>query len=166
MQRNELADTAEFYCEEIKQLRSKYDPGSITQFTDWHQQRKSKLAQLEALNAELERMVANLEEDRRRTAYKLQSTDASRCAKKDTCRYVSTPGCHWVLNRPNAEGDILQGSQQWRSTAAGWFNWISSRRQWEADIYKRFGCTSHCTGCVSCDAFQPLDSDYSCLALQ
>lgn len=82
MQRNDLADAAEFYCEEIKQLRSKYEPGSITQFTDWRQQRKSKLAQLEALNAELERMVANLEEDRRRAAYKLRSTDASRCAKR------------------------------------------------------------------------------------
>eukprot|EP00892_Ulva_mutabilis_P008410 jgi/Ulvmu1/5941/UM026_0063.1 len=64
--KNELADTAEFYFEESKRLRHKYEPGTSPDIYRWRQQRQSKLAEVEALNVELERMVSALEQDRTR----------------------------------------------------------------------------------------------------
>jgi hypothetical protein len=51
-----------------EQLRSKYEPGLEVKFDDWHLRRLSKLSQLQALNSELERMVAALEEGRKKEA--------------------------------------------------------------------------------------------------
>lgn len=76
-----MADTAEFYFEESRRLKNKYEPGSVSDFHQWQNQRQSKLAQLEAVNVELERMVSELEEDRRRGADsgRLRCTYAQRC---------------------------------------------------------------------------------------
>jgi hypothetical protein len=51
-----------------EQLRSKYEPSLEVNFDDWHLRRLSKLSQLQALNSELERMVAALEEERKKEA--------------------------------------------------------------------------------------------------
>lgn len=78
---NELADTMEFYCGEYKRLKEKYEPGSGADLHGWQQQRQSKIAQLESLNAELERMVSELEHDRRYGIHcrHIRSTCAMRC---------------------------------------------------------------------------------------
>lgn len=82
LQRDELSDTAEFYFEESSRLRNKYEPGSKVEFCDWQQQRHSKLAELEALNSELERMVAGLEDDCRRGV-------CSRLCNSNRCVYCA-----------------------------------------------------------------------------
>lgn len=68
MQRNELTDRLEFYMTNYEQLRSKYEPTLAVNFDDWHLKRLSKLSQLQALNSKLERLVAELEEGRRKEA--------------------------------------------------------------------------------------------------
>ncbi|NJR42160.1 MAG: hypothetical protein HC767_05365 [Akkermansiaceae bacterium] len=51
-----------------EQLRAKYEPTLEVNFGDWQLRRLSKVSQLQALNSELERLVAELEEGRRREA--------------------------------------------------------------------------------------------------
>ena len=68
VQRNELTDRLEFYMTNYEQLRSKYEPTLSVNFDDWQLKRLSKLSQLQALNSELERLVSELEEGRRKDA--------------------------------------------------------------------------------------------------
>lgn len=68
VQQNELTDRLEFYMTNYEQLRSKHEPSLEVNFDDWHLRRLSKLSQLQALNSELERLVAELEEGRRNEA--------------------------------------------------------------------------------------------------
>jgi hypothetical protein len=68
LQRNDLSERVEFYFEECKRLSTKYESDSSPRFDEWQHRRLSKMAQLEALNVELERMVGDLEEARRRDA--------------------------------------------------------------------------------------------------
>lgn len=66
-----------------------YEPGTKVEFCNWQQQRHSKLAELEALNSELERMVAGLEDDCRRGACARQShvNTCVHCAKSGVIEY-------------------------------------------------------------------------------
>lgn len=68
MQRNELADRLEFYMANYDKLRAKHEPSLEVNFDDWYLQRFSKLSQLQALNSELERLVAELEGSRKKDA--------------------------------------------------------------------------------------------------
>jgi transcription initiation factor TFIIIB Brf1 subunit/transcription initiation factor TFIIB len=68
LQRNELEDHCEFYYEDsvrLRQLAQEQAPAEA--LGGWQRRRQSKMAQLETLNAELERMISDMEEERRRT---------------------------------------------------------------------------------------------------
>jgi hypothetical protein len=67
MQRNDMEEKAEFLADENERLRRLAgEQHNDDSFEDWRRRRASKLAQMAALNAELERMVAELEEGRHR----------------------------------------------------------------------------------------------------
>jgi hypothetical protein len=67
VQRNELEERCEFYLEDSERLRQKLnEPPVAAEREVWQRRRQSKMAQLEAVNAELECMVSDLEEERRR----------------------------------------------------------------------------------------------------
>lgn len=67
LQRNELEDQCEFYCEDSVRLRQvAHEQPPADALGGWQRCRQSKMAQLETLNAELERMISDLEEERRR----------------------------------------------------------------------------------------------------
>jgi hypothetical protein len=67
VQRNELEERCEFYLDDSERLRQKLnEPPVAAEREVWQRRRQSKMAQLEAVNAELERMVSELEEEGRR----------------------------------------------------------------------------------------------------
>jgi hypothetical protein len=68
LQKNEIVDRLEFYMDACERLRKQYEPETEFKFDDWNMRRLTKLAQLQALNAELERMLAELELERRNDA--------------------------------------------------------------------------------------------------
>jgi DNA repair exonuclease SbcCD ATPase subunit len=73
VQRNELEERCEFYLEDNERLRQKVNqPHVAAEHEAWQRRRQSKMAQLEALNGELERMVSDLEEERRRSRESLK----------------------------------------------------------------------------------------------
>jgi hypothetical protein len=66
-QKHALEERCEFYEEDNQRLRvlSNEQPHTGL-FSDWVQKRASKVGQLEALNQELERIICDLEDERRK----------------------------------------------------------------------------------------------------
>ena len=83
VQRNDLDERLEFYREENTRLiNAKGAACEPLDLDDWRRQRMSRIAQLESLNAELERMLADLEEERRKhqEEVKFRAKYHGRCA--------------------------------------------------------------------------------------